>query len=240
MIPRIRSVKPELFKHGALYDGEAETGLPLRLAFIALFSMCDREGRFQWRPRELKLDCMPYDNVDFSRVLDALLTRGFLVKYRVADDYFGAIPSWKRHQSVNNRESHSVLPDVSIAEEIIDASGTRDSRDEHASSLNRTEQNRTYRRVDDAKSGFQHPSIDEIATYCTERKNTVSAEAFFNHYQSNGWRIGKTPMANWQAAVRTWELSAHNGHPIVTPPSDDKWRFEDPLHSESKPEGLKL
>jgi hypothetical protein len=44
---RIRTVKPELFQHGDLFDAEVESGFPLRLAFIGLFTCCDREGRFK-------------------------------------------------------------------------------------------------------------------------------------------------------------------------------------------------
>jgi hypothetical protein len=51
------------------------------------------------------------------------------------------------------------------------------------------------------------PTIGEISTYCTERKNQISAQRFFDHYESNGWRVGKNPMKNWQAAIRTWEQS---------------------------------
>ena len=79
---RIRTIKPEFFRHEALYEAERETGLPLRVAFAGLWTVADREGRFHWRPRALKLDCLPYDEVDFSRVLDALATRGFIVQYQ--------------------------------------------------------------------------------------------------------------------------------------------------------------
>lgn len=115
---RIRTVKPELFRHEGLYELEAETGLPVRLAFAGLFTASDRGGYFKWRPRELKLDVMPYDLIDFSRVMDALGTRGFLVKYRVDDEWFGLIPTFTRHQVINNRERASDLPQIEDAEEI--------------------------------------------------------------------------------------------------------------------------
>ncbi len=109
---RIRTVKPELFRHEALYEAEQKTGLPLRLAYIGMFTACDREGRFKWKPRSLKLDVLPYDNIDFSRVLDALVTHGFIVKYELDGDEFGCIPSWNQHQVVNNRESSSTIPSL--------------------------------------------------------------------------------------------------------------------------------
>jgi hypothetical protein len=110
-VARIRSIKPEFFRHERLYEAEKDTGFPLRVAFAGLWTSADREGRFRWSPRALKLDCLPYDEVDFSRVLDALVTRGFIIKYRVDDTDYGVIPSFTQHQVINNRESASKLPE---------------------------------------------------------------------------------------------------------------------------------
>lgn len=107
---RIRTVKPELFRHEQLFEAEKETGLPLRLAFIGLWTAADREGRFRWQPRALKLDCLPYDDTDFSRVLDALVSRGLVVAYEVDGVRYGYIPTWQKHQIINNREMASLLP----------------------------------------------------------------------------------------------------------------------------------
>jgi hypothetical protein len=52
---------------------------------------------------------------------------------------------------------------------------------------------------------FVPPSVEEVKDYCKSRKNSVDAETFVNFYASKGWVIGKSPMKNWQAAVRTWE-----------------------------------
>lgn len=107
---RIRTIKPGFFRHAELYEAERETGLPLRIAFAGLWTAADREGRFKWKPRELKLDCLPHDEVDFSRVLDALATRGFIAKYAVDGAEYGFVPTWKTHQIINNRETASELP----------------------------------------------------------------------------------------------------------------------------------
>lgn len=52
---------------------------------------------------------------------------------------------------------------------------------------------------------FVKPTVEEIETYCKERNNNVDAHKFYNHYESNGWKVGKNPMKDWKAAVRTWE-----------------------------------
>jgi len=112
-LARIRTIKPEFFRHADLYDAEKESGLPLRLAFAGLWTAADREGRFKWKPRELKIDCLPHDEVDFSRVLDALTTRGWVVRYAVDGKEYGLIPSWQQHQVINNREKPSEIPEPS-------------------------------------------------------------------------------------------------------------------------------
>jgi len=136
---RIRTIKPEFFHHEGLFEAELETKLPIRVAFAGLWCIADREGRFKWEPRRIGVQVLPYDGVDFSRVLDALTTRGFVLKYRVGDECFGFIPSFLKHQVINNRESESVLPDpegnieqTPINTEEIDACPTRAPRDDHA------------------------------------------------------------------------------------------------------------
>ena len=129
---RIRTIKPEFFQHSGLFDAEIETGLPLRLAFAGLWTCCDREGRFRWRIRELKVAILPYDECDFSRVLDALATRGFLVRYAIGTEIYGAIPSWKQHQFINNREPQSDIPPQTSQNQTVDASSTRGSRETSA------------------------------------------------------------------------------------------------------------
>ena len=108
---RIRTIKPSFFSHYDLYQAEKETSLPLRVAYAGLWTQADREGRFKWCSPELKLGCLPYDDLDFSRVLDALCTRGFIVKYASNGRDFGFIPSFSEHQVINNREAASVLPE---------------------------------------------------------------------------------------------------------------------------------
>lgn len=107
---RIRTIKPEFFKHEGLYELEAATRLPIRIAYAGLWGVADREGRFKWKPRQIKLDVLPYDNIDFAALLDALAVEGFLVKYEIAGELFGSIPNFKKHQVINQREASSVLP----------------------------------------------------------------------------------------------------------------------------------
>ena len=52
---------------------------------------------------------------------------------------------------------------------------------------------------------FKKPTVEEVEQYCRDRDNSIDAEAFVDYYEANGWRVGKNPMKDWKAAVRTWE-----------------------------------
>ncbi len=110
---RIRTVKPEFFKHYELFTAEKESQLPLRLGFQGLWICADKEGRFKWRPAALKLDILPYDEIDFEDVLIELAIGGFIVKYMAAGKEYGYIPSFRDHQRITGSEvtSESRIPD---------------------------------------------------------------------------------------------------------------------------------
>lgn len=57
---------------------------------------------------------------------------------------------------------------------------------------------------------FTKPSVSEIRDYCDERNNGIDAQEFFDFYEAKGWMIGRSPMKDWRACVRTWEKNARN------------------------------
>ena len=56
------------------------------------------------------------------------------------------------------------------------------------------------------RTAFKAPTEQEVAEYCRERKNGVDPHRFIAHYEAVGWKVGKNPMKDWRAAVRTWEI----------------------------------
>ena len=69
---------------------------------------------------------------------------------------------------------------------------------------------------------FSPPTIDEVKIYCLNRKNSVDAIKFINHYQSNGWMVGKNKMKDWKAAVRTWEGNDYSKSQTTSNPTYEK------------------
>ena len=61
------------------------------------------------------------------------------------------------------------------------------------------------------KRSFTKPTLEEVQAYCQERNKGVDAQKWYDYYSANGWKVGKNPMKDWKAAVRTWERSGNNG-----------------------------
>ena len=51
---------------------------------------------------------------------------------------------------------------------------------------------------------FRAPSAEEVAAYAASRGEAIDAERFVDFYASKGWKVGRAPMRDWQAAVRNW------------------------------------
>jgi len=68
-----------------------------------------------------------------------------------------------------------------------------------------------------SKPRFVKPEFAELAQYFLEKGSMTcqdDAEAFLDHYNSNGWKVGraKTPMQNWKSTVNNWmRMRKQNG-----------------------------
>ena len=74
------------------------------------------------------------------------------------------------------------------------------------------------------RSKFSIPTFEEVQAYCLERNNGIDAQHFIDHYNANGWKVGKVSMVDWKAAVRTWERRR----------KDYGEQKQEPHHDESK------
>jgi len=50
------------------------------------------------------------------------------------------------------------------------------------------------------------PSLDQVSDYMVSRgfMDYEQAEMFYDHFESNGWMVGKNKMKKWEAAARNW------------------------------------
>lgn len=58
--------------------------------------------------------------------------------------------------------------------------------------------------------GFVKPTIEQLKEYMSEQGMNDIAENWLNHYEANGWMVGKNKMKDWKASVRTWKINQKN------------------------------
>jgi len=56
-----------------------------------------------------------------------------------------------------------------------------------------------------ARKDFTKPTVEEVKAHVAEKGYTFDPEAFWNFYESNGWRVGSHAMKSWHAACVTWQ-----------------------------------
>lgn len=105
---RIRTIKPGFFKNESLAELDPLT----RLLFIGLWTLADRRGRLEDRPKRIKAEIIPYEEYDIENGLSALVDSGFIIRYEVEQNAYIQIVTFEKHQHVNIKESESCIPPI--------------------------------------------------------------------------------------------------------------------------------
>lgn len=103
---RARNIKPGFFKNEDL----AECTPWARLCFVGLWTLADREGRLEDRPKRIKAELFAFDSIEVEPLLGELADHGFIQRYQVAGRSVILIPTFLKHQNPHHREQHSELP----------------------------------------------------------------------------------------------------------------------------------
>ncbi len=107
------------------------------------------------------------------------------------------LPNYQEHNGATAKQRAKANVRQQALRQRKDVSRTK--RDKNAT----REEKRREERI--RRSSFIRPTIEQVRSYCRERGNTVDPQRWMDHYESNGWKVGKNPMKDWKAAVRTWE-----------------------------------
>ena len=87
-----------------------------------------------------------------------------------------------------------------------DMNNTSSSYVEHMENENENEDLIEKKKV----ARFQKPTIEQLKEYMSEQGMNDIAENWLNHYEANGWMVGKVKMKDWKASVRTWKINQKN------------------------------
>ncbi|EGY4504857.1 hypothetical protein MX201_001775 [Salmonella enterica] len=129
---RSRNIKPGFFTNDEL----AECSPYARLLFAGLWTIADKEGRLDDRPKKVKALVLPFDNVDCDELLQQLHQRKFINRYQVNGEGFIQISNWKKHQNPHCKEAASEIP---APVENNDSTGQEQCKDDKEEDKNGTE-----------------------------------------------------------------------------------------------------
>ncbi|HCJ1550860.1 TPA: hypothetical protein NQS70_003247 [Klebsiella pneumoniae] len=104
---RSRNIKPGFFTNDELAECH-----PLgRLLFAGLWTIADKEGRLDDRPKKIKAMLLPFDEADCDALLQQLNDHKFISRYQVNGDCYIQISNWKKHQNPHCKEAASEIPE---------------------------------------------------------------------------------------------------------------------------------
>lgn len=103
---RARNIKPGFFANEEL----VELPFATRLLFIGLWTLADREGRLEDRPKRIKMALFPADNLDVEEALSSLAASGFLTRYEHDGERYIQVTSFAKHQNPHRDEKASTIP----------------------------------------------------------------------------------------------------------------------------------
>lgn len=58
---------------------------------------------------------------------------------------------------------------------------------------------------DKDRGRFAPPTAQEVTAYAKTINYTLDGQLFVDSYASKGWKVGRSAMKDWKAAVRTWK-----------------------------------
>ncbi len=228
---RIRSLKPDFF-----VDEDLAQLDPLdRITFQGLWCAADKAGRLEDRPVRLAVKILPYEAKGFDARLVRLAAARFIIRYQ--DDTgrpLIAIRTWDKHQRPHHTEAESTLspPPQDPCPPPLPPLGEGNGRGRGLeASPPRSNGEITVKRPLDDRGVPE--SLDAVRAYWREDKLAGSPESFFDHFASNGWKVGgKAPMKDWRAAARNWarnekKFGGGNGRDKGAAPVSDRLTMEE-------------
>ncbi|MFA5300792.1 MAG: hypothetical protein WC389_21590 [Lutibacter sp.] len=196
---RIRALKPDFFKDEDL----ATLPYEARLLYQGLWCKADKSGRLEDRPKYLKAEIFPYDNINIEKFLILLCQpnlqdrpeKVFIRRYTVNDRKYIDIPEFLKHQSPHNTEKESVLPSfngvltvsnalenngtqVTHSPKSINPKSIKEEKKKYLDSVYLTEQE--YKKLQEA---LGQKSLDE-AIEKLDYSITVKSGKYKDHYKT--------------------------------------------------------
>ena len=110
-----RKIKPDFFRNEEL----AECDPLARILYAGLWCYSDRKGCFEWRPKKMWANILPYEPEKcLEFLLRQLLDKKLIIRYKENGKEYGYIPTFLKHQKPHVREKDSGIPIPSMKTQV--------------------------------------------------------------------------------------------------------------------------
>lgn len=113
---RARNIKPGFFKNEDL----AECSPWARLCFAGLWTLADRDGRLEDRPKRIKGELFPFDSIEVEPLLQELESFNFILRYETDGMKAIQILEFAKHQTPHYSEKKSIIKPPHFRESDVD------------------------------------------------------------------------------------------------------------------------
>lgn len=206
-----------------------------------------RDKRLTWKAKGLLANMLSLpDNWDYSLAglttlskdgetttrgaLKELEESGYLIRNPIREK--GKFMDWEYIIFEKPQKAKPVVEKPLVENPQMDKPHVEKPLVENQGQLNTNESNteKSITNKSSIKEKFKKPSVEEVKAYCQERKNKVDPERFVDYYTAKGWKIGKQPMKDWKAAVRTWEKNNFENAKPEPEPQENNPEFNEWLN----------
>lgn len=162
---RNRVINPEFF----LDEELAEISPHARLFYIGSWQICDDiHNTFPYRPKWLKAQIFPYENVDVDQIIGEIIKLGKYVPFELNGEKYLFIKNFKKHQKVDHPSRDRKYPEYSPSSRE-DSRGLAEDSPRARDEYNRVEQSR----VEQNRVEFNSGNSEKKASPGIERTKSV-------------------------------------------------------------------
>lgn len=220
---RARNIKPGFFKNEIL----AECSPMARLLYVGLWLIADREGRLELRPKRIKGELFPYENIKVEALLEELRKGGFIIAYEISGVNYLSIPTFGQHQNCHIKEAESTIPAPCESETCTVLVGPL------TESLLLNPESITPLRQPGTKSGLNGKGFDTFWSAYPKKKSRGDAEKAWKKLNPNEQLLA-TILAKIEQAKTSEQWTKDGGQFIPYPASwlnKKGWEDEDAAQS---------
>lgn len=125
-------------------------------------------------------------------------------------------------QGVEYIISETPFSDFPISENPTSGNPISENQPQYITNISNTDISNTkdidigYSHKNGKRTRFTPPTVEEVAQYINEQGLHIDAETFIDYYNSNGWKVGRTPMKDYKATLRNWERRRQENEGVKT------------------------